>query len=65
MRPSLFDIIQKVLGWIIRLAPLGVLGLIGNAFATYGNQFIKPLFSLIWPVYPARCWCCSWSTRCC
>jgi Na+/H+-dicarboxylate symporter len=48
---SVFDVIQKVLGWIIRLAPLGVLGLIGNAFATYGNQFIKPLFSLIWTVY--------------
>ncbi|MBP2322789.1 Na+/H+-dicarboxylate symporter [Kibdelosporangium banguiense] len=48
---SVFDVIQKVLGWIIRLAPLGVLGLIGHAFATYGNQFIKPLFSLIWTVY--------------
>ena len=46
-----FDIIQKVLGWVIRLAPLGVLGLIGTAFATYGNEFIKPLFSLIAAVY--------------
>ncbi|SER82557.1 dicarboxylate/amino acid:cation symporter [Actinokineospora terrae] len=48
-----FDIIQKVLGWIIRLAPLGVLGLIGTAFATYGNQFFKPLLSLIAAVYIA------------
>jgi Na+/H+-dicarboxylate symporter len=48
---SVFDVIQKVLGWIIRLAPLGVLGLIGHAFATYGNQFVKPLFSLIGTVY--------------
>ncbi|MBM7770095.1 Na+/H+-dicarboxylate symporter [Actinokineospora baliensis] len=48
-----FDIIQKVLGWIIRLAPLGVLGLIGTAVATYGNQFFKPLLSLIAAVYVA------------
>lgn len=46
-----FDIVQKVLGWIIRLAPIGVLGLIGNAFATYGNQFIRPLLSLTAAVY--------------
>ncbi|EWC62098.1 sodium:dicarboxylate symporter [Actinokineospora spheciospongiae] len=50
---SAFDIIQKLLGWIIRLAPLGVLGLIGTAFATYGNQFVKPLLSLIAAVYVA------------
>ncbi|MCE7006002.1 dicarboxylate/amino acid:cation symporter [Kibdelosporangium philippinense] len=48
---AVFDVIQKVLGWIILLAPIGVLGLIGKAFATYGNQFIKPLFSLVWTVY--------------
>ncbi|MGH3876731.1 MAG: dicarboxylate/amino acid:cation symporter [Actinophytocola sp.] len=46
-----FDIIQKVLGWIIWLAPLGVLGLLGNAFATYGNEFFTPLLSLIIAVY--------------
>ncbi|WP_018682395.1 dicarboxylate/amino acid:cation symporter [Actinokineospora enzanensis] len=50
---SAFDIIQKALGWIIRLAPLGVLGLIGTAFATYGNEFVKPLISLIASVYIA------------
>ncbi|SDH58790.1 Na+/H+-dicarboxylate symporter [Actinokineospora alba] len=50
---AIFDIIQKVLGWIIRLAPLGVLGLIGTAFATYGNGFVKPLLSLIASVYVA------------
>ncbi|AIJ20962.1 dicarboxylate/amino acid:cation symporter [Amycolatopsis methanolica] len=48
---AVFDIVQKVLGWIIRLAPLGVLGLIGNAFATYGDQFVRPLLSLIVAVY--------------
>lgn len=46
-----FDIIQKVLGWIIWLAPVGVLGLLGNAFASYGNEFFAPLLSLIVAVY--------------
>ena len=48
---SAFDIIQKVLGWIIWLAPIGVLGLLGNAFASYGNEFFAPLLSLIVAVY--------------
>lgn len=46
-----FDIIQKVLGWIIWLAPIGVLGLLGNAFASYGNDFFGSLISLIVAVY--------------
>lgn len=46
-----FGIIQKVLGWIIWLAPIGVLGLLGNAFASYGNEFFAPLLSLIVAVY--------------
>lgn len=50
---AVFDVIQKILGWIIRLAPIGVLGLIGNAFATYGNEFVTPLLSLIAAVYIA------------
>ncbi|WP_424189488.1 dicarboxylate/amino acid:cation symporter [Actinokineospora sp. G85] len=48
---SLFDIVQKVVGWIIWLAPIGVAGLIGTAVATYGNQFVAPLLSLIAAVY--------------
>lgn len=47
----LFDLVQKVLSWVVRLAPLGVLGLIGHAFATYGDQFVRPLLSLIVAVY--------------
>src|SRR5699024_8504887 len=43
---SVFEIIQRVLSWIILLAPLGTLGLIGNAVATYGNRFFVPLFTL-------------------
>lgn len=50
---TVFDIIMKILGWIIRLAPIGVLGLIGTAFATYGNEFVQPLLSLIAAVYIA------------
>ncbi|MBB5955103.1 Na+/H+-dicarboxylate symporter [Saccharothrix tamanrassetensis] len=48
---SAFDLVQKIVGWIILLAPLGVFGLIGTAFATYGNSFVRPLFSLIAAVY--------------
>lgn len=48
---AVFDIVQKVLSWVIRLAPIGVLGLIGHAFATYGDKFVRPLLSLIVAVY--------------
>ncbi|WP_433873078.1 dicarboxylate/amino acid:cation symporter [Saccharopolyspora sp. CA-218241] len=50
---SAFDVIQRVLGWIIRLAPIGTLGLIGHAVATYGNEFFLPLFKLTGGVYLA------------
>lgn len=33
---SLLAVVQKVLWWIIRLAPIGTLGLIGRAVAEYG-----------------------------
>ncbi|GAA5227085.1 dicarboxylate/amino acid:cation symporter [Paeniglutamicibacter antarcticus] len=41
-------VIQKILWWIIRLAPLGTVGLIGNAVASYGWDTIGALgkFSL-------------------
>ncbi len=48
-----FEVIQRVLGWIIRLAPLGTLGLIGNAVASYGNEFFVPLLKLIGSTYVA------------
>lgn len=48
---SLFEVIQRVLGWIIRLTPIGTLGLIGNAVATYGNEFFAPLLKLIGATY--------------
>ncbi|MDA3647830.1 dicarboxylate/amino acid:cation symporter [Saccharopolyspora indica] len=48
-----FEVIQRVLGWIIRLAPIGTLGLIGNAVASYGNEFFAPLLKLIGSTYVA------------
>lgn len=50
---SVFEVIQRVLGWIIRLAPIGTLGLVGNAVATYGNEFFVPLLKLIGGTYLA------------
>ncbi len=50
---SVFEIIQRVLAWIIKLAPLGTLGLVGNAVATYGNRFFLPLINLTVAVYVA------------
>lgn len=40
---SLLAIVQKVLWWIIRLAPIGTAALIGNAVATYGWDAIGSL----------------------
>ncbi|UJW33344.1 dicarboxylate/amino acid:cation symporter [Saccharothrix sp. AJ9571] len=40
---SVFEIVQRYLGWIVRLAPLGVLGLIGAAVANYGDALLGPL----------------------
>lgn len=33
---SFLAVVQKVLWWVIRLAPLGTIGLVGRAIATYG-----------------------------
>ena len=40
---SLLAIVQKVLWWIIRLAPLGTVGLIGYAIADYGWSSLSSL----------------------
>ncbi|MFG2526021.1 dicarboxylate/amino acid:cation symporter [Streptomyces sp. NPDC048527] len=37
---SILDLLKKALWWVIRLAPLGTLGLIGYAVATYGWDLI-------------------------
>ncbi|WP_433802400.1 dicarboxylate/amino acid:cation symporter [Actinomycetospora sp. CA-084318] len=48
---SAFEIVLTVIRGIIVLAPIGVLGLIGNAFATYGSGVVGSLFGLIGTVY--------------
>lgn len=48
---SVFEIIQRYLGWIVRLAPLGILGLIGSAVAEYGDSLFRPLLSITAAVY--------------
>jgi Na+/H+-dicarboxylate symporter len=48
---SVLAIIQKVLWWIIRIAPLGTVGLIGNATATYGWDTIGALGKFTLAIY--------------
>lgn len=48
---SLLDLVQKVLWWIIRLAPVGTAGLIGTAVATYGWSLLAPLATFSIDVY--------------
>nr|WP_245859108.1 dicarboxylate/amino acid:cation symporter [Luteimicrobium subarcticum] len=48
---SALAIVQKVLWWIIRLAPLGTLGLIGNAVASYGWDLLAPLGRFAFAIY--------------
>jgi Na+/H+-dicarboxylate symporter len=48
---SALSIIQKVLWWIIRLAPLGTLGLIGTAVATYGWSSLQSLATFAVAIY--------------
>ncbi|MFC6285106.1 dicarboxylate/amino acid:cation symporter [Nocardioides sp. GCM10027113] len=48
---SALAVIQQVLWWIIRLAPLGTLGLIGAAVATYGWDLVAPLAVFTIDVY--------------
>nr|WP_083956336.1 dicarboxylate/amino acid:cation symporter [Tersicoccus phoenicis] len=48
---SALAVIQKVLWWIIRLAPIGTVGLIGRAAAEYGWDTIGSLGMFILAVY--------------
>jgi len=48
---SALAVVQKVLWWIIRLAPLGTLGLIGTAVATYGWDLLAPLATYAGAIY--------------
>ena len=48
---SALAVIQKVLWWIIRLAPIGTVGLIGSAVATYGWTTIGSLGKFTLAIY--------------
>ena len=48
---SALAVIQQVLWWIILLAPIGALGLIGHAVATYGWDLVAPLATFTFDVY--------------
>ncbi|WP_315093591.1 dicarboxylate/amino acid:cation symporter [uncultured Cellulomonas sp.] len=48
---SALAVVQKILWWVIRLAPLGTLGLIGRAVASYGWDLLAPLATFAAAVY--------------
>lgn len=48
---SFLAVVQTVLWWIIRLSPIGTLGLIGAAVASYGWDLIGPLAVFTIDVY--------------
>src|SRR5699024_10010637 len=45
------QIVQKLLWWVIRLAPIGTIGLLGNAVASYGRDAIGSLGVFVADVY--------------
>lgn len=51
LNESLLAIVQKLLWWIIRLAPIGTLALIGHAVAAYGTPTLASLVWFIAAVY--------------
>lgn len=51
LNDAVLEIVQKALWWVIRLAPLGTLGLIGKAVATYGWDLLAPLATFTIDVY--------------
>ncbi|WP_337060984.1 dicarboxylate/amino acid:cation symporter [Kineococcus sp. G2] len=48
---SALTVVQTVLWWVIRLAPLGTVGLLGRAVATYGWDALSPLAVFVVDIY--------------
>ena len=48
---SVLAVIQKLLWWIIRLAPIGTVGLLGNAVASYGWSTMGTLAKFVVAIY--------------
>ncbi|GAA2083948.1 dicarboxylate/amino acid:cation symporter [Actinomadura alba] len=51
LNQAVLELVQKALWWVIRLAPLGTLGLIGKAVASYGWDLLSPLAKFTVDVY--------------
>lgn len=51
LNESILELTQTALWWIIRLAPLGTLGLIGKSVAIYGWDLLKPFATLTIDIY--------------
>ncbi|MER5949341.1 dicarboxylate/amino acid:cation symporter [Streptomyces sp. NPDC001904] len=48
---SILELLQKALWWVIKLAPLGTVGLIGYAIATYGWDLISKYATFTADIY--------------
>ncbi|WP_405365444.1 dicarboxylate/amino acid:cation symporter [Kitasatospora sp. NBC_00039] len=48
---SVLELVQTALWWVIRLSPLGTLGLIGKSVAKYGWDLLKPFATLTADIY--------------
>ncbi|MFE4973419.1 dicarboxylate/amino acid:cation symporter [Kitasatospora sp. NPDC056651] len=48
---SVLELTQTALWWVIRLSPLGTLGLIGKSVAKYGWDLLKPFATLALDIY--------------
>ncbi|WP_037971322.1 dicarboxylate/amino acid:cation symporter [Streptomyces sp. NRRL WC-3742] len=48
---SVLELVQTALWWVIRLSPLGTLGLIGKSVAKYGWDLLKPFATLTLDIY--------------
>ncbi|GAB2619849.1 dicarboxylate/amino acid:cation symporter [Streptomyces capparidis] len=48
---TVLELVQKALWWVILLAPLGTLGLIGKSVATYGWDLLEPMATFTVDVY--------------
>ncbi|WP_377846502.1 dicarboxylate/amino acid:cation symporter [Bosea sp. UC22_33] len=51
LNESFLAIVRKVLWWVIRLTPIGTIGLLGNAVAQYGWQTLEQLSWYAFAVY--------------
>ncbi|MFC9324785.1 dicarboxylate/amino acid:cation symporter [Kitasatospora sp. NPDC057015] len=51
LNETVLELTQTALWWVIRLSPLGTLGLIGKSVAKYGWDLLKPFATLTADVY--------------